>query len=129
MYPCLTKFNVKWPRFKHLSVFWYDIFSFYKRKCRKKLVISKYFIIFVIKNFISENMDLTHNIIEYVNCCVGAFANRFNLSLADSYAYLRRFEGIDFLIDCYAAEHTLSIEDAVEDVAILCQKNGGRIGC
>lgn len=28
-------------------------FSFYKRKRRKKLVVSKYFIIFVIKNFIS----------------------------------------------------------------------------
>ena len=28
-------------------------------------------------------MDLTHNIIEYVNCCVGAFANRFKLSLAE----------------------------------------------
>ena len=74
-------------------------------------------------------MDLTHNIIEYVNCCVGAFANRFKLSLAVSYGYLSRFEGIDFLIDCYAAEHTLSIEDAVEDIAKLCQKNGGRIGC
>lgn len=77
----------------------------------------------------AENMDLTHNIIEYVNCCVGAFANRFKLSSADSYAYLRRFKGIDFLVDCYAAEHTLSIEDAVEDIAILCQKNGGRLGC
>ncbi len=54
-------------------------------------------------------MDSTHNIIEYVNCCVGAFANRFSLTLAQSYAYLRRFKGIDFLIDCYAAEHTLSI--------------------
>ena len=51
-------------------------------------------------------MDLTHNIIEYVNCCVGAFANRFKLTLAQSYAYLRRFKAIDFLIDCYAAEHT-----------------------
>lgn len=26
-------------------------------------------------------MDLTHDIIEYVNCCVGAFANRFKLTL------------------------------------------------
>ena len=42
-------------------------------------------------------MDLTHNIIEYVNCCVGAFANRFKLTLAQSYAYLRRFKGIDWL--------------------------------
>ncbi|WP_278813489.1 DUF3791 domain-containing protein [Leyella stercorea] len=32
-------------------------------------------------------------------------------------------------IDCYAAEHTLSIEDAVEDIMLLCQKNGGRVGC
>lgn len=47
----LIKFNVKWLRFRHLSVFWCDIFSFYKRKRRKKLVVSKYFIIFVIKNF------------------------------------------------------------------------------
>ena len=37
--------------------------------------------------------------------------------------------GVDFLIDCYAAEHTLSIEDAVEDIMLLCQKNGGRVGC
>ena len=74
-------------------------------------------------------MDSTHNIIEYVNCCVGAFANRFKLTLAQSYAYLRRFKGIDFLIDCYAAEHTLSIEDAVENIMLLCQKNGGRLGC
>ena len=73
-------------------------------------------------------MDLTHNTIEYVNCCVGAFANRFKLTLAQSYAYLRRFKGIDFLIDCYAAEHTLSIEDAVEDIMLLCQKNGWRVG-
>lgn len=67
-------------------------------------------------------MDLTHNIIEYVNCCVGAFANRFKLTLGQSYVYLRRFKAIDFLIDCYAAEHTLSIEDAVEDIMLLCQR-------
>ena len=53
----------------------------------------------------------------------------YQLTLAQSYAYLRRFKGIDFLIDCYAAEHTLSIEDAVEDIMLLCQKNGGRVGC
>ena len=72
-------------------------------------------------------MDLNHNIIEYVNCCVGAFANRFKLTTAQAYAYMRRFKGIDFLIDCYAAEHTISIDDAVEDVAFLCKKNGGHL--
>ena len=72
-------------------------------------------------------MDLTHNKIEYVICCVGAFSKRFNLTNAQSYAYLRRFKGIDFLIDCYEAEHTLSVDDAVDDIAQICKNNGGRV--
>lgn len=47
--------------------------------------------------------------IEYVVACVGAFAQRHQLSNMQAYAYLRRFTGIDFLLDCYAAEHTLPL--------------------
>ena len=65
--------------------------------------------------------------IEYVVACVGAFAQRYNLSTMQAYAYLRRFTGIDFLLDCYAAEHTLSIEDAVSDLQAICHRKGGRI--
>jgi len=64
---------------------------------------------------------------EYVVCCVGAFASKFGIANAQAYAYLRRFGGIDFLIDCYAAEHTLSIDDAVDDLAAICQQKGGKI--
>lgn len=67
------------------------------------------------------------NRIEYVVACVGAFAQRYNLTNPQAYSYLRRFTGIDFLLDCYAAEHTLSIDDAVDDLQILCKNNGGRI--
>ena len=67
------------------------------------------------------------NRIEYVVCCVGAFAERFNLTNDQAYAYLRRFTGIDFLLDCYAAEHTLSIDDAVDDLVHVCMQKGGRI--
>lgn len=65
--------------------------------------------------------------IEYVVTCVGAFAERFDLTNMQAYAYLRRFTGIDFLLDCYEAEHTLSIEDAVSDLCIICKREGGRI--
>ncbi len=65
--------------------------------------------------------------IEYVVCCVGAFAGRFGISNAESYSYLRRFGAIDFLIDCYAAEHTLSIDDAVEDIKSICLQKGGNV--
>ena len=65
--------------------------------------------------------------IPYIICCVSAFARRYRLSTAQSYAYLRRYSGIEFLIECYAAEHTLSIEDAVDDLTAICQQKGGRI--
>ena len=65
--------------------------------------------------------------IEYVVACVGAFAQRHNLSNSQAYAYLRRFTGIDFLLDCYAAEHTLSIDDAVDDLQVLCSRKGGKV--
>ena len=51
----------------------------------------------------------------------------FNLTNAQAYAYLRRFSGIDFLLDCYSAEHTLSIDDAVEDLTQSCLQKGGQI--
>ena len=65
--------------------------------------------------------------IEYVVACVGAFAQRHKLSNMQAYSYLRRFAGIEFLLDCYAAEHTLSIEDAVSDMQLICQREGGKI--
>ncbi|WP_273157233.1 DUF3791 domain-containing protein [Bacteroides fluxus] len=65
--------------------------------------------------------------IEYVVACVGTFAQRYNLSNSQAYAYLRRFTGIDFLLDCYVAEHTLSIDNAVSDLQVICQRGGGKI--
>lgn len=70
-----------------------------------------------------------YNQIEYIITCVGAFAHRFNLSNAQAYAYLRRYTGIDFLLDCYNAEHTLSIEDAVNDLQVLCYKTSFNKEC
>ncbi|TGX83848.1 DUF3791 domain-containing protein [Palleniella muris] len=69
----------------------------------------------------------TFDRIEYVVACVGAFAQRYKLSNQQAYAYLRRFSGIDFLLDCYVAEHTLSIDDAVSDLQVLCRRKGGKI--
>lgn len=67
------------------------------------------------------------NRIEYVVACVGAFAQHHKLSDSQAYAYLRRFAGIDFILECYAAEHTLSIDDAVSDLQVICRREGGRI--
>jgi hypothetical protein len=65
--------------------------------------------------------------VEYIVCCVGAFAMKYRLTNSQSYAYLRRFGGIDFLINCYMAEHTLSIDNAVDDLQVICSHQGGKI--
>lgn len=80
-------------------------------------------------NYKAQNMDKKEifDRIEYVVACVGAFAWRYKIPNTQAYTYLRRFSGIDFLLDCYAAEHTLSIDDAVSDLQVLCSRKGGRI--
>lgn len=64
----------------------------------------------------------------YVDYCINAFADKYDLSVKEAYAYLSRFKGLDFLDECYEAEHLLSIRDAVNDLVEICKNNGGEIG-
>lgn len=73
-----------------------------------------------------DNREL-QNRIEYIVICVSAFAERFKLTTIQAYSYLRRYTGIDFLLECYEAEHTLSIENAVDDLQLYCYNRGGKI--
>ena len=65
--------------------------------------------------------------IPYINACIRAFAKRFGLSVKNAFLYLYRFKGVNFLDEFYEAEHLQSIDDAVDDLIIICQKNGGHI--
>lgn len=67
------------------------------------------------------------NIIEYLVCVIGAFARQFSLTNASAYRYLRQYKGLDFLTKHYNIEHTQSIEDAVEDITIICNRHGGAL--
>ena len=69
----------------------------------------------------------TQNTISWLVCCIGAFAQRFGLLNSASYEYLYRYKGLDFLLRNYDIEHTFSIDDAVEDITRICQRNGGTL--
>ena len=69
----------------------------------------------------------TQNRITYIIYCVSAFANRYGLSNKQAYSYLNRFKGLNFLDECYEAEHQLSISDAVDDLSVICHRNGGAL--
>ncbi|MBR5634114.1 MAG: DUF3791 domain-containing protein [Prevotella sp.] len=67
------------------------------------------------------------NRVTYMIYCVSAFAGRYDLNFKQAYSYLKRFKGISFLDEYYEAEHQLSIKDAVADLAVVCQRNGGAL--
>ena len=67
------------------------------------------------------------NRIEYTVMCIGEFSERYSLSVHAAYCYLKKYGGIALMKDCYDAMHLQSIDDAVDDLTVLCRRNGGNI--
>jgi hypothetical protein len=67
------------------------------------------------------------NTINYIVICIEEFAQRLNISRKDAFNFLEKFGGIKFLIDNYEIEHTLSLEDAIDDMITICKNNGGSL--
>lgn len=67
-------------------------------------------------------------VIEYIVTAINEFAKRNMLTAKEASNYLLRFKGIDYLEQCYPAEHTLSVNDWVNDITAICKQNGGGIG-
>jgi len=65
--------------------------------------------------------------INYVVVCVNEFADNTGLGVQEAFRYLYNHKGIEFIKDHYDIEHTLSLEDAIEDLKIICKNNGGMI--
>ncbi len=67
------------------------------------------------------------NLLDYIVVCISEFASRHGMHMKDAYMYLRQYKGIDFLHEFYDVEHTLSFDDTIDDLSIICRKNGGTV--
>ncbi len=65
--------------------------------------------------------------INYAVACVSEFAYRHNLSIKEAFQFLFEYKAIEFLKENYEIEHTLSFEDAIDDMLLICKKNGGTL--
>lgn len=61
--------------------------------------------------------------IPFINVCIKAFGQWFSLPREKVYEYLHRYVGLVFLIEFYDVEHLQSIDDTVDNLIIMCQKN------
>lgn len=67
------------------------------------------------------------NIVNYIVICINEFAKQCNKTSREAYFYLKEYKGIEFLKENYEAEHTISLEDAIDDLKQVCINNGGNI--
>lgn len=65
--------------------------------------------------------------LKYTIALIAEFAQKYGLSDKQAYNYLERFKGIAHLSDFYDVLHTLSFEDAIESLSVVCQNNGGKL--
>lgn len=65
--------------------------------------------------------------IGFTIACVNEFAQQHNLSIQEAFLYLFQFKGIAFIKENYDVEHTLDFATVLEDLGILCRRNGGSL--
>lgn len=63
--------------------------------------------------------------IDYAVVCVSEFARKYNMRLKAAFHFLYQYKAIQFIKENYEIEHTLSFEEVVEDMLLICKKNGG----
>ena len=65
------------------------------------------------------------NKINYTVVCINEFAYKYHIAAKEAFTYLYDHKGIEFIKEHYDIEHTLSLDDAVEDLTLVCRRNGG----
>lgn len=65
--------------------------------------------------------------IPFLTTCIRCFSRRFSMSRQAAFQYLQKYKGLAFLIEFYDVEHLQSIEETIDDLLIICKKNGGTL--
>lgn len=67
------------------------------------------------------------NRLNFTIALIDEFAARYSLGVKQAFNYLNRFEGMQFLCHHYDTLHTLSFDEAIDDLIDVCKRNGGQL--
>lgn len=73
---------------------------------------------------------MTYNIadkLEWTMIFILEFSRTYNLSIKESFNYLSRYKGIEFIDKNYGYVHTQSFPSMVRDIAEYCNRQGGKL--
>ena len=65
--------------------------------------------------------------IPFLTACIQAFGQRFAMTRQAAFHYLQKYKGLAFLMEFYDVEHLQSMEETMDDLLLVCQKNGGTL--
>lgn len=71
--------------------------------------------------------ELQKNMVDYFVICVNEFAKHHHIGAADAMAYLDKYNGLQFLEEFYDVQHTLSFDETVDSLTIICKRHGGEL--
>ncbi len=70
---------------------------------------------------------LEKNKLRFLVALIAEFARAYNLKQRQAFNYLLRFQGLQFLERHYDYMHTQDFEDVIEDLVVVCRRNGGQL--
>ena len=74
-----------------------------------------------------NDSDMSKYEIPYLTASIQAFAQRFSMTRQAAFRYLHEHKGLAFLIEFFDVEHLQSMDETIDDLLIVCQKNGGTL--
>jgi hypothetical protein len=63
--------------------------------------------------------------ISFISCIIPEFADAYKMPIPKAYAFLKKYGGLQYLLDEWWALHTENIVWAVRDIFEVCRANGG----
>ena len=67
----------------------------------------------------------TSDKISFIAFIIPAFAEAYKMNVRDAYLYLKKYGGLEYLLENWWALHTDNTIWAVHDIYEICHQNGG----
>jgi hypothetical protein len=73
----------------------------------------------------AQTLDKTKDIVDYIAFMINEFAIEYKLSIIQSFDYLKRYGGIEFLDEFYDVEHCENPLITLQSLQQICNSEGG----
>jgi hypothetical protein len=74
-----------------------------------------------------EALNRAKDVVDYIAFIINEFSLKNSLSMKQSFNYLYRYGGIDFLNEFYDVEHCENPNLTLDAVQDICAQNGGEL--